>query len=66
MFANVSMTGTGIVVYIIGLVLFHSGINFDAGQLEGAVQGAFTLGGFLMMIWGQVSRKDLSWGFWRK
>lgn len=65
MFQNVSMTGTGIAVYLVGLALNHAGINYDAGQLAGAVDGAFVVVGFVLTIWGQLRRRDLSMGLFR-
>lgn len=65
MFQNVSMTGTGIAVYLIGLALSNAGLNYDAGQLAGAVDGAFVIVGFVLTIWGQLRRADLSMGLFR-
>lgn len=66
MFTNVSMTGTGMGVLILVGVLQWLGISFDANQATTIVKDIVEVGSFVLMVWGQLRRADLSWGFWRK
>lgn len=65
MFSAVSMTGSGLAVIIITYVLQWLGVQFDANQVTVIVKDVLEVGGWLLMIIGQLKRKDLSYGFWR-
>jgi hypothetical protein len=66
MFNNFSMTGTGLIVVIVTALLSHFGIVPADGQVLTLINDGLTLAGWALTIWGQLSRADLSWGFWRK
>lgn len=66
MFNNVSMTGSGVIVYIIAFALSYFGVlNVDNSQIARAVEAASQVIGFLMIVWGQIRRNDLQYGLWR-
>jgi uncharacterized membrane protein YtjA (UPF0391 family) len=60
------MTGTGLIITLIETVLSLSGIQFETGGVAAAVNGVVVFVGFVLMIWGQVRRKDLVLGLIRK
>lgn len=66
MFNNFSMTGTGLAVVIITAGLAHFGIVPADGQIVNLINDGLTVVGWVLTVWGQLSRADLSWGFWRK
>ena len=66
MFTTVSMTGSGLLTIALGTVLGWLGVNAEASQLAGWVDAIVKLAGLIMLVIGQLRRKDLSWGFWRK
>ncbi len=65
MFKSVSLGGSGWLV--LGLLWFLKAIevDFDESQASHIISITWELVGFLMLIVGQLRRKDLSWGFWR-
>lgn len=67
MFTNYSMTGVGGAVYIVALALRALGIDsIEHEQIAQFIVNLAGVVGFVFMVWGQLRRKDLSWGFWRK
>jgi len=66
MFTNVSMTGTGIIIYVVGLVLSHFGVTVANDQVSSAVEGGAQLVGLVLTVWGQVRRQDLTLGLIRQ
>jgi len=59
------MTGTGMLTIALAYVLSWIGVTPETSQLAGWVDSIINLAGLVMLVWGQLSRKDLSWGFWR-
>lgn len=66
MFKNVSMTGTGLLVLVIGSLLGWLGVDFSESQVVELTTKIIEISALLWVIYGQLRRKDLSWGFWRK
>lgn len=66
MFTSISMAGTGLVVTLIETILRLFGFEFAEGSVFAAVNGIVIAVGFVLMIVGQLRRKDLLWGFLRK
>lgn len=66
MFNNKSRTGVGMAVFTITGILSLFGFDVEEGQVTEAVISVLNLASFVLMIWGQVDRKDLVWGLWRK
>jgi len=66
MFTNVSMTGTGILTIILSYILSVLGVNAETSQIASWVASMINLLGLIWVIWGQLRRKDLSVGFFRK
>lgn len=65
MFATTSMTGTGLVVFILSNLFMYWGIDFDTGELTEMVNKIILALGAIMTMYGQIRRKDLKWGLWR-
>lgn len=66
MFKNISMTGTGVAVYLLALFLNYMGLSYETGTLQGVVDAFLVILGFVWMLYGQMRRKDLFMGLWRK
>lgn len=66
MFTNVSMAGSGLFVVIIASVLNAFGITPEPGTIEHVVASLVVIGGWLAIIFGQLRRKDLKLGLFRK
>lgn len=66
MFKNVSMTGTGLVITLIQTLLTLFGFEFETDSLAAGINGLVAFFGFIFLIWGQLRRKDLSFGLIRK
>lgn len=66
MFTNVSLTGTGIIIFLISAGLEYFGIVVDENIVANAVNGFVSVLAFATIIVGQLRRSDLSFGFWRK
>ena len=66
MFNSVSMAGTGVVITLIESVLKLFGIDFPDGSVGQAVNGAVAILGLVLLVVGQLRRKDLNMGFFRK
>lgn len=65
MFSNISMTGTGLLVVIITWVLGYFGIIPADGQILQYISDFATMIGWILTIWGQIRRNDLSMGLFR-
>lgn len=65
MFATKSMTGTGLAIIAVEYLLTAMNISFEAGSVAAFVNGIVTVVGFVWIVWGQLRRKDLSWGMFR-
>lgn len=73
MFNNHSMTGVGLAVIIITTILNFFGIVPAVDQVSKIIGDILTVVddcaivvGWLLTIWGQLRRTDLSFGLWRK
>lgn len=71
MFENISMTGTGLVLLVLNVILYGLDkfigihINVLPDQLTQFVDNATQVVSFVLMIWGQVRRPDLVGGILR-
>lgn len=63
---NISLAGTGLYVIIITAVLNYFGITADAGSVTAVVTSVITIFGWVLLIFGQLRRKDLTLGLVRK
>lgn len=61
-----SMTAVGGVVTVIELVLQFLGVDLPQGSVQAGVNGAVALVGVILLIVGQVRRKDLTAGLLHK
>lgn len=67
MFNTTSMTGSGIVVYFLVAFLQALGVvDANENDISRYVVNGIEIASYIMMAWGQIRRKDLAWGFWRK
>ena len=66
MFTTVSMTGSGLIALFIATLLGWLGINAETSQIVGWADSILSVFGLILLVWGQLRRKDLDWGFWRK
>jgi hypothetical protein len=62
---NTSLTGTGLIVVIVTELLRAFGVE-NTGGVQEAVVGLLTFIGWVALVYGQLRRKDLSWGIFRK
>ena len=61
------MTGVGIAAFFIAWLLKYMGIEgVENGEIAEVVTGLVQIGGFIMMVWGQMRRKDLKLGMIRR
>ena len=61
------MTGTGIIILVLTLVLHWLGItNFSDNQIAAVAENVVQVAAFVWVIWGQVRRKDLKFGVVRR
>ena len=61
-----SKSAIGGILLIIITVLNLFGIEIPEGTLENAVEALSTIIGIVMLVWGQLARKDLKFGIIRK
>lgn len=73
MFNNHSMTGVGLAVIVITTILNFFGIVPAVDQVSKIIGDILTViddcaivVGWLLTIWGQLRRTDLTFGLWRK
>lgn len=66
MFNSTSMTGSGLVAFLLIVGLKYLGIVNVDDQVVKLVTDVIENGSFLLMIFGQVRRKDLKFGLIRK
>lgn len=62
----VSITGSGLIVIIVEMVLHYFNITPEADSVTAVVNGAIIVVGWLAVIIGQLRRKDLHFGLIRK
>ena len=60
------MTGTGVAAYLIVAILQFLGVDVDYGTTVEAIVNLVAFVSFFLIVFGQLRRKDLRWGFWRK
>ena len=60
------MAGTGIIVSLLAFALPLFGVNVEEKDVVGFVDNIMKVVGFVLLIWGQVRRKDLTAGLIRK
>lgn len=60
------MTGTGMIVLIVALIANLSGLDFDDKQITETAEATILLFGFGLSVIGQLMRRDLTWGMFRK
>lgn len=64
------MAGTGgiiaVVATLIDTVAPLIGVNIPTGSAVAALTAAAQVAGFVLLVWGQLRRKDLTWGIFRK
>ena len=66
MFSKVSTTGAGMLVFTVTSFLGFFDVMVDTEQIAGFVNALAQVIGFLVMVYGQLARKDLIAGIVRK
>ena len=66
MFTNLSKAGFGMYIAVAATILKTLGLDLDEGNLTEAIFAVVQGAGALVWIIGQLMRKDLSWGVFRK
>lgn len=69
MFSNISMTGAGVItgfLPLIMLALSFFGVDVAEEQVVSALNGLLGFISLILLIVGQVRRKDLEFGIFRK
>lgn len=66
MFTQVSMAGTGTLITLFVMVFNLLGIEVLETDIQKALEGFVAILGLVYLIVGQIRRKDLSYGFFRK
>lgn len=62
----VSVTGIGAIVMVVEYLAKLSGFELPDGSIANAVNGLVSFIGLVMIVWGQLRRKDLRYGIFRK
>ena len=65
-FTNYSMTGIGLVVVLVEVVLKLLGVELPEGSVSKTINDLVSGVGGVLVIFGQLRRKDLKWGFLRR
>lgn len=65
MFTNLSMTGSGIAIALVEYLLTVMNVKFEAGSVASFVNSIIVAVSFIFVVWGQMRRKDLSFGLFR-
>lgn len=60
------MTGTGLIITVAQVLFAAFGVEYDPESLAAAANGLVTFIGFILVVWGQLRRKDLKFGLFRK
>lgn len=63
---NISLAGSGTYVLVIEMVLRLFGVDFTDDSVTGAVNGLIVFIAFVLLVIGQLRRKDLHLGLIRK
>jgi hypothetical protein len=63
---QISVAGSGLYIIIITAILNYFGITSDVGTITAVVTNAVTVFGWVLLIIGQLKRKDLTLGLVRK
>lgn len=62
----VSKAGVGVYSFLLILIAHYFGVDLDEGTATEIALSTGKVGSFILLIWGQLSRKDLSFGLFRK
>ena len=66
MFTKTSMTGAGAIIVVLEQLFSVVGITFPEGTIGDVVHSIVVIVGFILLVWGQVRRQDLTLGLFRK
>ena len=62
----ISKNGVGLTILLIELLLSSLGIEFEAGSVAKVVEGGLVVLSFLLMVWNQLTRKDVTGFLFKK
>jgi len=60
-----SKTGIGVIVSVVFMALQYFGVGFPTGTEANFAEAVTVIVGIVMLVWGQMSRKDLKYGLFR-
>ncbi len=61
----ISLAGSGAIITVIEFALRYTNVDLPDGSVAALVNGVVTVGGIVLLIWGQLRRKDLKYGLFR-
>jgi len=61
-----SLTGVGAVITVIEAILKWFNIEVAEGTVAAGVNGAVSFAGLVLIVWGQLRRKDVHLGIFKK
>lgn len=62
----ISKNGVGLTILLIELLLSSLGIEFEAGSVARVVEGGLVVLSFLLMVWNQLTRRDVTGFLFKK
>ena len=63
---NFSLAGVGLIISVLSFLAKYFQLDVDDGQITEAVNAGSQFVGFVLLVWGQLRRKDLKFGVIRK
>lgn len=63
---TISFAGTGTYILTLEVIAYMFGLELPEGSVAGAVNAIVVVGAFVLLVWGQLRRKDLHLGLFRK
>ena len=62
----ISKNGLAILIMATEMILSAFGIEFEPGSVAKAVEGGVLLVSFLLLVWNQITRRDVDWFIFKK
>ena len=64
--SSISTAGVGMYASLVVGILSLIGIDADEGMVTETILAGVQLVAFIVWFWGQIQRKDLTWGLFRR
>ena len=62
----ISIAGVGAIITVIETALRFIGVDFPEGSVASGINGLVAFGGLVLIVYGQMRRKDLKYGILRQ